>query len=249
MKKLLALTAVFALFFAGCDDGNSADNGGNSGADSIKWDNEPDGTLEVQNNSSNDIVLFRGQLPAVSSILGGVRKSSVKTFDISAAVNDFNTGGYMIVRGMTIDEYNKNKSNLASAKIEYSAIVTYGQGRTYRVEINPVSFGNYHFMVTNTGSTGIELRKNSFDGEKISYIPPQAARYPVYTNSADEITVFPVYVYYDQTTKTLVTSNSIEDAVTVTPRPITDPSVLIYSFPVNPRNLHMTELQVPGTEF
>lgn len=240
MKKFFyfVFLLIIGLSFAACP-GDTGDNGENSETDGIKWDNEPGGTLDVRNNSLNDIVLFTGQLPSSSSILGGVRKSSDKTFDISVFVDDFASGGYMLVRGMTIDEYKKNKSNLASAKVEYSAFVIYGQGMRYRAEINSSSFGDYCFKVTNTSRFGIELRKDSPDGEKISYLHPMAANITVYTNSADAITVFPIYLYYNQNIHQLTTftPTSQEDTVSVIPRNISNGNVTTYSFPVNPENL------------
>jgi len=239
MKKFVyfVLFLIISFIFTACSDTN--DNNENLLADGIKWDNEPDGTLEVQNNSLNDIVLFHGQILTVSSILGGIRKSSAKTFDISAFVDDFATGGYMIVRGLTIDEYNKNKSNLTNAKIEYTAMVLYRKGTRFKTEINPAYLGGYCFKVNNTSRIGIELRKNNLDGERINYIPPMAYNYTIYTNSAEIITVFPVYIIYNKLTKTITyfKSNANEESVTVSPKPLTDTSAAVYSFPVNPGNL------------
>jgi hypothetical protein len=219
---------VIGLLFAAC----STDTNDNSKGDGIKWDNEPTGTLSVNNSTLMDIVLFRGQVPTTTSILGGVRGSSTKTFDLTNVVDDFDIGGYMVLRGMTINEYNNNKSNLSNAKIEYSEIITYGLGKSYSAKINPSYFGNYCFRVNNTGQTGVELRKDSPNGEKISYIPPFATNYTIYSNSANTITVYPVYLFYNKAMHELISilPDSIEDSVSISPRHITDASIITYIF-------------------
>ena len=228
MKKLFAVLAIFALVLAGCDDGNKENEPGNG----INWNNEPNGTLVVINNSIKDVVLFQGQTPAAANILGGVRASTEKTFDISKIVNDFETGGYMILAGITLDEYNKNESSLSVANVRYSALITYGQGGIFRAEISNESFGDYCFRVNNDGRIGIELRKNSPDGEKIGYVPAIARNYTIYTGSANEITVYHVYVYFDNDTKNLVTirPTDLASVLAVVPRPITDNNIVTYTF-------------------
>jgi hypothetical protein len=239
MKKILKfsvllLAAGLVLGLAGCpvDDGGKKDDekGG------IKWANEPSGTLTILNNTSKDMVLFQGQTPTNSGILGGVRANSTKTFDISDDVDDFGVGGYIVLRGMSSDEYNKNKSNLTNAKIEYSAMATYGQGKKYRAEINPAYAGDFYFRVTNGGNIGIELRKDSPDGEKIGYLPRLATNYTIYSSNSDNLTVFPVYVFYSKTTQTVttITPQSFTASSSVGPRPLTDNSVATIRFPNSP---------------
>jgi hypothetical protein len=239
MKKLLKVSLLLLAAMAvlvSCDDGNKDDNNNennNNTGDGITWTNEASGTLTVLNNTDKDMVIFQGQTPSANNILGGIRGSSTKTFDISDDVDDFGIGGYMILRGMTLDEYNRNKSNLANAKVEYSAMATYGQNKKFRTEINPAYAGDYYFKVANGGRIGIELRKDSPDGEKIGYLPALATNYALYANSTNSMTVFPVYVFYSNVTKTVTTikPSSFAESVSVGPRPITDSSVSTVRFP------------------
>lgn len=241
MKKLFALTVIFALAFAGCGDGNNNidDNETIIPVEEIDWNFHPSGTVTVVNNTGKDMVLFQGQNPSINGILGGVRAYATNTFDISNKVSDFNVGGWMIIKGMTLDEYEANRNNLSQAKVKYSAVVIYGLGRQYSVEINPSQIGDYCFRVTNSGGIGIELRKNSPDGEKIGYIPALAVNYPIYANSADSIIIVPVYVFFSNITKSIVTftSTSIADYVSVAPRPINDPNVSTVRIPSDPNIL------------
>jgi hypothetical protein len=241
MKRLFKLglfLTVLALALTGCDvlggdddDDNTGDGKNNQGT--INWNSENSGTLTVINNTQKDMIIFQGQTPSVSNILGGVRAASEKIFDISDNVPDFDVGGYIILRGISNDEYEANKANLSVARIEYSAMATYGQGKKYRTEISPAYTGDYYFKVTNAGRIGMELRKDSPDGEKIGYLPALATNYALYVNSTADLTIFPVYVFYSNTTKTVTTirATSFAESASVGPRPVTDSSVSTVRFP------------------
>ena len=220
LQKLLVLLLAMGLIlgFIGCKEKD--DEGDGNG---IEWGDEPNGTLTVINNVSKDMVMFQGQTPSASNILGGVRGLTTKTFDISDDVEDFGVGGFIILRGMTKDEYEANKNNLSSAKIEYSAMATYGQGKKFRTEISPSYTGDYAYRVTNLGRIGMELRKDSPDGEKIGYLPSLASNMLLYTDNTDGFAIFPVFVYYQRSTGQVTTlkPTSQFETVSVSPRPAT----------------------------
>lgn len=227
--------------FAGCSDGGSSGGDGEgdepgTSSGGINWSNEASGTLTVLNNTNKDMILFQGQTPSASSILGGVRATSSRTFDISDDVDDFDVGGYMILRGISKDEYEKNEQNLSAAKVEYSAMATYGNGKKFRAEISPSYSGDFYYKLTNKGRIGMELRKDSPDGEKIGYLPALATNYAIYSNSSDDLTIYPVYVYYSKTTQTVTTvkSTKLVETVSVGPRPVTDDSVQTRILPNDP---------------
>jgi hypothetical protein len=233
MKKLFLMTALLmALIFAGCDtDADDGDTDNADETDGINWTNESNGTLTVKNNTSMDIILFQGQTPVKANILGGVKASTTKAFDLADDVDDFETGGYVILRGITKTEYDANSANLSLAKVEYSAMALYGKGKEYLAEISPNYFGDFAFKVSNTSSYGVELRKDSPDGEKIAFIPAAAVNVSVYTKSSDPILIFPVYVYYNSTSQELITiMPSFADSVNVIPRPVTYASIPTYTF-------------------
>jgi hypothetical protein len=248
-KALKLLAAALAVFLVmGCDllngnddkdtKGNQTGTGTNTDPDvqeGVSFKDEPNGTLTVLNNTSKDMVIFQGQTPQASSILGGVKALSQRTLDISDDVSDFSVGGYMILRGMTLDEYTKNKTNLSLGKVEYSAMATYGQNKKYRAEISSAYTGDYYFKVTNGGRIGIELRKDSPDGEKIGYLPALATNYLVYAAAPNSITVYPVYVYYSNLTREVTTIKpaSWADSASIGPRPVNDNSVSTIRFPTS----------------
>jgi hypothetical protein len=241
MFFLLLLAAM--LFLMACPTDPEGDNGNNENKDDnenkggsgggISWVSENNGTLTITNNASKDMIIFHGQSSNASNILGGVKAQTSRDFDVSDDVPDFEVGGYLILRGISRDEYDANKNDLSRAKIEYSAMATYGQGKKYRAEINPAYSGDYYFKATNTGRIGIELRKDSPDGEKIGYLPALATNYALYANSTNQLTIFPVYVFYSNTTKTVTTirATSFAESASVGPRPVTDQSVQTVRFP------------------
>ena len=233
---LLAAGLIFGL--AGCpadDDGGGGNNNGGGGDDGINWDNEGNGTLTVINNVSKDMVIFMGQTPTASNILGGVRALTQKTLDISDDVDDFNVGGFMILRGISKDEYDANKTNLSSAKIEYSAMATYGQGKKFRTEISPNYTGDYAYRVTNLGRIGMELRKDSPDGEKIGYLPNLASNMLLYADNTDGFAIYPVFVYFSRSTQQVTTlkPTSQFETISVSPRPATGGAIQAYTLPAD----------------
>ncbi|MDR2731613.1 MAG: hypothetical protein LBB36_00160 [Fibromonadaceae bacterium] len=233
MKKLsfMALQlAVAALVFIGCGDHAET---------FIKWDNDNGGTLEVTNTSNKDIVVFYGAVPTKSSIMGGVRATSTKAFDISKYVsgNDYGAGGYIVLKGITREEYNNNELDLSKAKVEFNAFATYKAGEIYRVTIDRNYMGDYAVRIINRGEYGLELRRDSPDGEKVAYMPALKQNQMLYTQTSEALTLFPVYVVYNKRTQEIITlkATNIFESVTVRGDRVSDPSKIstVY-FPNDP---------------
>jgi len=240
MKKLLngsvlllvAMGLILSLIGCAADEGDDDDDDGGNG---INWSNEGNGTLNIANNVAKDVVIFQGQTPTANNILGGVKALSQKDFNISDDVTDFSVGGYMIIRGITLDEYNANKANLSNAKIEYSAMVTYGQNKKFRTEISPSYTGDFAYRVTNLGRLGMELRKDSPDGEKIGYLPSLASNSLLYADNSNGFAIYPVFVYYSRSTGQVTTlkPTSQFETISVAPRPATGGSIQAYTLPAD----------------
>jgi hypothetical protein len=191
----------------------------------------------VINNTNKDMVLFQGQTPSSGNIIGGVRANKTRELNVEKQVADFGVGGYMIIRGIALDEYNANKNNLSRAKIEFSAMATYGQGKKFRTEISPNYMGDYTYRVTNIGRIGVELRKDSPDGEKVGYLPALASNSLLYADSQAGFAIYPVLIFYSKSSGqvTALAPSSQFDSVGVSPRPIGDPQIQSYTVPVNDR--------------
>jgi hypothetical protein len=243
VKMGLLLATMAALVLLSCEGllGGDEEENKNTGTgtetsdtDGIKWTTEAGGTLTITNNTSKDMVIFQGQTPSASNIMGGVKATSSRDFDVSDDVDDFTVGGYMILRGIPKDQYEANKNNLSSAKIEYSAMATYGAGKKYRTEISSNYTGDFGYKVTNSGRIGLELRKNSPDGEKIAYLPSLATNVMLYADTAASLSIFPVFVYYAKSTGQVTTLKPTDHfaSVTATPRPLANTSTIqSYYFP------------------
>lgn len=248
-KSCFALCAAallsFAFFTIGCEgsvsakigsnNDNSEESSNNGGAsdstDEIEYKSDANGTLTIRNNTTKDMVLFEGEIPNKDTILGGVRAQNSRVFDVSNK-SDFAAGGWMIIKGMAASEYTANKDSLTKAKIEYSAMATYHEGEKYEAVINPSYTGEYCFKVNNNSDIGIELHKDSFDGEKIAYIGPNKRNYYIYCENQEGVDLFPVYVYYSKRTKTVTTLNSsVFDTVLATPLSVNESSINTYSIP------------------
>jgi len=229
MKRLILSAVVLVLIFTGCGDNGNGDESG------IKWTNDSNGTITVINHTSMDVVLFKGQTPIESNILGGVSAFSNRIIDFSDKVNDFEEGGFLIMNGISLEDYNKNKSNPANVTIRFSAYVIYKNTNKFIIEIPMECFGSYYFRVNNGKNIGIQLRKGSFDGEVIGFVPPMAKNHNIYVGSSDSLTIYPVYVIYDNAKKTgfTVSPNSIFDIINVTPRPISNADAFIVNLPLN----------------
>ena len=213
------------------DDNTTKDDG--TTTDGISYANQPNGTLTIRNNTTKDMVLFEGETPKSDTILGGVRAQTSRAFDVSGK-SDFAAGGWMIIKGMAASEYAANKTNLSNAKIEYSALATYHEGEYYEAVINPSYTGEYCIKVSNNGKIGIELHKDSFNGEKIAYLSPHKANQYIYFDDNKSIRLYPVYVYYSKTHHTVSTlSGDFFESRTVVPAASTEPYVQTYAFPAD----------------
>jgi hypothetical protein len=190
--------------------------------DGVNWNGSNGGTLELINGSSKDMVVFVGQTPSPSSLLGGVRAGATVKHDISKHVSDFAVGGYAVLRGVTKEEYDKNALDPSKAKVEFNAMVTYRSNAMYRYNINPNYMGSNGFRVLNRGKIGMELRKDSPNGEKVAYLPAMQQNQIVYTETTDALTLFPVYVYYNKSSGEVTTleSATLFESITATPRPL-----------------------------
>jgi hypothetical protein len=236
MKKMLKFSVLLLALILGLTGCSTDKDDPDPGDGKIPWINDSgDATLTVLNNTSKDMIIFNGQTPTVNNIMGGVRAGNARNFDVSNYVDDFDVGGFLVLRGITNDEYQANKSNLSRAKIEYSAMATYGRGKKYRTEISPNYTGDYAYRVTNIGRIGMELRKDSPDGEKIGYLPSLASNMLLYADTTEGYAVYPVYVYFSRSTGQVTTlkPTSQFETVTVSPRPATGSSIQAYTFPAD----------------
>jgi hypothetical protein len=229
LLKVAAVAALFTLIGCGKHDDGPAEY-------KINWEPVNTGTLEVNNTSKKDVVLFYGQVLTENNILGGVRAESTTKIDVSH-FSDFTQGSYFVLKGMTREQYDANQADLAAARVEFNAFATYKAGEMFRVVIDNTSIGDYGILAINRGNVGMELRKNSPEGEKVAFLPATHAGMPVYFSSQTGVTLFPYFVVYNKMNQSITTlkSTDVGDGILVGPEPVRMGSTLpaVY-FPDDP---------------
>jgi len=238
MKYFLLISSLVLLYSCSSEEEN---NNQVVESDGINWDDE-NGTLEIVNNTNKDIVVFHSlRFNVQENILGGVKALSAKTFDVSNNL-DFDLGSDMFLRGVSLNEYENNKTNPSAAKTEFTAMALYKKGQKFRIAINSDYTGDYGFIVTNYGQIGMELRKNGMTGKRVAYLqrsfPNKIYTGTVYAATPTPLVLYPVFVHYNfqaQTTSTLIIQNSFEP-ITISPHPVAS-DIGSYSFPSSATNL------------
>jgi hypothetical protein len=208
-RFLATLLALAAFTLLGCGNNDVYTDG-------INWNGDSAGTLELVNGSNKDMIMFLGQIPAQSTIIGGVKAGVTTRFDICKHVSDCNEGGWSVLRGVTKEQYDMHGTD---ARVEYSSMISYRRDARYRFNINPNYMGDFGFQVTNNANIGIELRKDSPDGEKIAYLGRLQNNQMVYASSTNAINIYPVYVYFNGITKevTSLSATSVFASTQVNP--------------------------------
>jgi len=163
--------------------------------------NNRNGTVEVVNNTSHDMLLFSGATLSLNYIVGGVRAYSTNTVNFSTET-DYTVGGYKVIHAVKQNEFDTYGQN---SKVDHSAMVTYRDGAKFRTNIVSTTDGAYQFTVNNKNTSyALELRKNSPDGEKVAYLTRAEQRRIIKSPSNTQMTLFPVWIAFNNVTKTIV---------------------------------------------
>jgi hypothetical protein len=243
MRKFSMLLLTAGLVFgglAGC--GDDADGSYGRYYDP-GFRNNRNGTVEVVNNTSHDMLLFSGDTLGFGDIVGGVRAEDRSTINFSNK-SDYKEGGYAILRAVRQTEFHAYKNQSLPG---HTAMVTYGEGRRFTTNILPVTEGEYQYVVQNRSRDfGLELRENAPSGRKIAYLTKGEPRRIIRTASSSLLTLYPVWVAFNKQTKTIVTftPTGVLDPHNIQPR---HPNVLgLYSFPSGGSNIvNFPEIVLP----
>jgi len=227
----VCFAALFMAAFAACDD--SIDKGGNEGNAFDKYyegsfrDNR-NGTVEVVNNTSHDLLIFLGTEISLNFLVGGVRVGAKATINFSTE-SDYQIGGISVLNAVRQSEF---EASGAQSTIDNSAFVVYGEGKKFIVSITSTTEGDYHYMVSNTSAKyGLELRENSPVGQKIVYLRKGEQQRIIQTTSANYITLYPVWIAFNTQTSSVYTfePTDVLSAMTISPKP-TSESASSYMF-------------------
>jgi hypothetical protein len=209
MKKILKIPVLLlvlglVLGLIGCG------RGGGGGGDEYdqyydgSFRNNRNGTVDVENDTSHDMLLFTGGISNISlnNIVGGVRAGSTNTVNFSAE-HDYAVGGYKVIHAVKQDEFINSKGQ--QLRVDHSQMITYRGDARFKINIVSTTDGTYQYMVLNMNSQyALELRKNSPDGEKVAYLTRAEKNRVIKTPSNTPITVFPVWIAFNNITKSIV---------------------------------------------
>ena len=210
MRKMLQFSALLLatgliLGLTGCpveDDG-----GKEKGDDFAKYydgnfRNNRNGSTEVVNNTGHDMLLFEGEHISTNYIVGGVKQGTRANLNFSTE-NDWQVGGYKLLRAVKESEFKKAKDK---SIVDHSAMITYGAGRRFTVDITSTTDGDYQYTVYNRSRDyGLELRENSPEGRKVAYLTKGEVRRIIKSPNSTELTLYPVWVAFNTQTKSIVT--------------------------------------------
>ena len=162
----------------------------------LSFQNEPNGLLELHNETSYDLVIFCGNV-SNGYILGGIHGNSVRSFDYSKFATKDN--GAFLIRAVKKDVY-EAKAGFVDDKrdVIFAQIVTYdGKIATSRRITGEVG-GGATLLFENMSPYPVELRLG-YTGQVISTLPPYCKEQyiDVAFNSRGYV-IYPTYLLYDK---------------------------------------------------
>ena len=226
---LVILLAVgLMLGFTGCPDGSDDTDYSKYYAGTFR--NNQNGATEVVNGTAHNMLLFQGELISLTSIVGGVKAGDRITLNFSDE-NDWLVGGYKLLRAVKESEFHTARD---LSRVDHSALVTYGEGRRFSTNITSTTDGQYQYTVNNRSRDyGLELRENSPEGRKVAYLTKGEVRRVIKTPTVTELTLYPVWVAFNNQTKTIVTFSPTDILAAADVQPLREnEDVSPYYFPV-----------------
>lgn len=211
MKKIVlavVLIAVMLVGFTGCDGLAGPKKGNDTPADGIDYTNYTgnDAALTVKNNTSKNMVLFKG-VPSQNNILGGV-KAGV-TSGIKKTPGLFGTAQDYIVYAVTADNYIEYKDNLAaldtSPYTTFYAVYNTATTNENVYEISSLLGGKYKMIVNNGSQYNVEFRNKGTSGQTLAF--SLAGTYETnFALAEGEYMLFPVFRKYDKTSGEIIST-------------------------------------------
>lgn len=239
--SVLLLVMGLVLGLTGCptDDNGGGDDGGGGG----KYDqyyagtfrNNQNGTVEVVNNTSYDMLLFTGEIISVNYLVGGVKSGTRSNVNFSNE-SDYQVGGYKLLRAVKQSEFDVHQDQ---SRVDHTAMVTYGEGRRFTTDIRSTTDGDYQYTVYNRSRDyGLELRLNSPEGQKVAYLTKGEVRRIIQSPNQTELTLYPVWVAFNNQSKSIVTFTPTDtlSALDIQPKRSNE-DVSPYYFPLGGTNI------------
>lgn len=199
----------------------------------VSFESEP-GSLTVQNNTSENVVMFVGAI-SKNRMIGGVRSGEARTFDLRK-IRGIPEQGTLLIRATTVTRYEKNKMSLSDDDVIYTEFVTYNlKDKTDKTEISiykgiDAEQKTCVYASNNSKHFVLRLRLNNYSqGPVVATIPPGKHNVPIFLSERKDRfphEFYPTYVYADPTTGEISPmSAGPEDRDRAFPKPFGDATV------------------------
>ena len=196
---LAMITVLLAVIGCATERGDQSSTARQAARADVKWDNDPNGYLQIRNNIKEPLILFAGSVNN-SNILGGVRAESSRRIAYFDTVQD-QTGSFLL-RAVKENVYRSKGSNIGSEDIVYANIVTFDkrQPRLTQLNIDVRLGGRAYVIIENHTRMALEIALDSPNAETLTALGPMEMNRRIYLEPSTEGYVFyPIFKYYDRT--------------------------------------------------
>ena len=173
----------------------------------VSFESEP-GNLTVQNNTSENVVMFVGEI-SKSRMLGGVRAGEARTFNLEK-IRGIPEKGSLLIRAVTVERYKKNKMRLGKDDVIFSDLVVYN----LKDKSDQTSIDIYKgidakqktcvYASNNSKNFVLKLRLNDYSqGPVVATLPPGRHNVPIFLPEKEDrfpYEFYPTYIYADPKT-------------------------------------------------
>lgn len=161
----------------------------------LSYANQPNGELELTNNTNYDLVIFAGKINR-NNILGGIKENDTRSFDFRQFVSG-KTGAFL-VRAVKVAVYEENGGHITEDDVVFAKLVTFGNLKS-SFRISGEIGGDGKLLFENMSPYPVEVRLNGVTGEVLTTLPPYCKEQYVYIKSNGRgYTYHPTYLMYDK---------------------------------------------------
>jgi hypothetical protein len=203
-QTLMALTTIIAVLLTvscgGMPKWGSQDSTAKEASRlEVKWNDDAGGSLTVENNLKEDLILFAGSINNRNN-LGGVRKQSTRVIDFFDKVES--SDGRFLLRAVKESVYRDKGSSLNSEKdVVYGGLVAFDRSkpRNITITIQQTLGGEAEILMQNDTNMAVQIRTNRPDGPVLTTLAPFERNKTVYLElNSRGYHFFPVFQYYDR---------------------------------------------------
>lgn len=207
---LLVAAAVIVGMFTSCvvnvNDENK--NGGNTGS-GIDYTNYTgsDFSIKVRNDSTKDVVCFKGT-PSASTLISGARGG--QTTGLKKNNELFSQSGDFVLWVFTEEDYKAKKDNYDELKkAPFALIYAYynadsDSNANMVYTISAKMGGDSYILLNNPTNYNVELRQNGLYGESLAFAGANTVQTKVYI-AYDDYYIYPVFRKFQKKTGEIVT--------------------------------------------